>query len=411
MHARDERKKPGIKRSFLPLPSSIDGEQCFCITIPDGLDNKKALIDLLTVATYWFNWDRSTGDYAAQVAHRWRDLLNLPEGIEMSCCCGSSGGNPTRFTSDGTLEISTDGGTTWNTFPNGDPRLNSALAQPLSGADGDNKKCRAAQSATEFISSQLVDQINDGMTFAQIMQLILAVVALVLSGGSASVVLVPIILTIVGGVLNVGATAIQGAFDATQIGILQCIMYCNMQPDGSFTEAGWQQVKLDIIDQMDVLCAEFIRDNVNVLGVVGLTNAARAGLTTGILDCGGCGCAEPCSFPQFHFLYGDVTSVVDNGDGTLTLAVSSTAAPDLTQAIRWGDYPTAPSTTCCNVLEFTILDPAGGSTPGWYTRDCSGTEFNPSGFDPGCFQSVQYIQNFALTVPFHATLKFGSACP
>jgi len=321
MHSRDERKHPGIKRSFLPLPSSIEGEQCFCITIPAGLDNKKALIDLLTIPTYWFYWDKSDDDYSAQVAHRWRDLLDLPGGIEMSCCCGSSGGNPTRFNAAGELEISFDGGETWQPFPQGDPRINSTTSPPLPGADGNDKKCIAAQGVTAFIDGQFIDQINDAMTFAELVTLMLSIIGLLLSGGSAAPILLPLILTIVGGIVTVTATAIQGAFDATQEGILQCIMYCNMKPDGSFDEAGWQGVKSDIIAQMDILCAEFIRDVVNTMGAVGLTNAARSGLTTGILDCSGCDCADCSNLENWSVIFG---TVLEQTPGYMRLSAEDT---------------------------------------------------------------------------------------
>ncbi len=103
--------------------------------------------------------------------------------------------------------------------------------------------------------------------------------------------------------------------------------------------------------------------------MLGLNNACISG-TSATADCSDCPCNTPCANPEFYFLYGDVTSVVDNGDGTMTLEVASTAAPDTTQAIHWGDVPESGSTACCDIVSFVVTDPAGGSTPGWGVRDC-----------------------------------------
>lgn len=77
-HPSDKRKNPGIKRSFLALPESLIGTQSYCVTIPEGIENLRALIDLLTLATQWFNWERSDGTEAKQTADAWRDALQLP---------------------------------------------------------------------------------------------------------------------------------------------------------------------------------------------------------------------------------------------------------------------------------------------------------------------------------------------
>jgi len=346
-HSRSDRTNPGIKRPYLQLPETLEGEQSYCITIPGGLGNKKVLLDLLQVATYWFSWELSAGTEGKQAADAWRDKLNLPE-LKMCCCPEPTN---TRINEEGIFQVSYDGGETWEDAPELDPRQSGTIAPPMPGADGDEKRCLAAQSAAQYISDQIVDQMNDGMTFAQLMQLILGVIALLLTGGTTAPVIVPLILTIVGGVLTTTVSAIQGAFDGTQLGILQCIIYCNALPNGSFDEAGWQEIKDDIMSQMDVLVASFLHDIVNAMGIVGLTNAARAGLTTGITECD-CDCpASGCNTEWTATLgtilgefggYLRVQSVVDGGTSKITIKT-----PD--------------EDTCCTLLDCRVIEPEGVS--------------------------------------------------
>lgn len=108
-----------------------------------------------------------------------------------------------------------------------------------------------------------------------------------------------------------------------------------------------------------------------------------------------------------NWFYGTVTSQVDNGDGTWTFHVASTAAPDATEAIRWQR-----ETGSCEILSFDVTDPVG--PPGWYQSfdtDPAGDCIPKSGFTSGCTRCVQYIQNNALTTPFHAIITIGAECP
>lgn len=340
-HSRDTRKHPGIKRSFLPLPANLEGTQSYCITIPDGLDNKKVLIDLLVMATYWFNWDRSEGTLGKQTADAWRDTLNLPE-LQM-CCCPE----PTnrRYNEDGQLEVSYDGGVTWTLAPQLDDRFSGIVAPPISGADGAEKRCAAAASAEEYVKQNFIEELNEGSAYADIYAAAVAVIALL---GVTGIGL--LIAAAAAAIFLAGVTAIQAAF-TTEVWVdFRCILYCHISEDGSFTPATWEQVKSDILLQFTGAVSAVLYNWVNSVGPVGLTNAARSGFVVSA-DCSACECPN-CSDNAYagidvtDFDHGSIVS--RNPDGTITCELQPSGAAAGYLILRFdtlGD--------CCYINSFT----------------------------------------------------------
>jgi len=217
----------------------------------------------------------------------------------MSGCCGDEPTNQ-RYTADGYLEQSFDGGETWER-DNSDPRFNSPIFPPLPGADGDDKKCAAAASAAAVIDDDIVQKLEESMTAADILALIALVLLLFLSGGS----LAPLIVGLVSAILATGIEATKAAFTTEVWDTFRCILYCNMADDGSFTEAQWQQVKADIFDQIGTSIAQtFLITTVNAWGPAGLTNAARSGRVTEA-DCSDCDCTPDEWCRVFDFTIDD----------------------------------------------------------------------------------------------------------
>lgn len=277
------------------LPETIDPERiCVCFEIPNERFHIRAFWTALYKLSIWNSWATDEAHTGTKVAAVWRDVWNkaIGDNTTMGCCCPEP--TQTRINEQGFLEVSYDGGETWQLAPQLDPRFTGTTA-PMPGADGDAKRCLAAQSAAEYINGEVIDQMNDSMTFAVLFQLLMSVIAIIITGGTAIPVIVPIILELVGAVFTVGVTALQGAFDATQLGILQCILYCHCDAAGNFSASAWSQIIADIETDIDPVCADTVKAIVKAMGAVGLTNAAHAGLTTGITDCSGCDCFQGCS--------------------------------------------------------------------------------------------------------------------
>jgi hypothetical protein len=103
---------------------------------------------------------------------------------------------------------------------------------------------------------------------------------------------IQLITTIVVTLVNVGCTIIQDALTTSVYDTFQCILFCNIEADATFTEAGWTGVKNDIAEQLSGDAEFWLWNMVNIMGAAGLTNLCRLSITvTG--NCDDCVC-EPC---------------------------------------------------------------------------------------------------------------------
>lgn len=289
VHPNPDRKTPGIKRPYLKLPESNEGKQSYCITIPGGFGNKKALLDLLQIPTYWFSWELSGGTEGKQTADAWRDLLNLPE-LKM-CCCPE----PTnrRYNAAGQLEVSYDNGDTWAVDNSLDDRFSGIIAPPMAGEDGEEKRCIAATAGQEFVKANLIDSLTEGQTYAEISAASVALIAVL---GVTGIGL--LIAAAAAAIFLAGVTAVQAAFTSEVWTDFRCILYCHMNDDGSFTEGQWQTVKGHILDAFSGVVSAVLYNWVNSVGPVGLTNAVRSGFAAAG-DCDDCDCNTWCYTFEF----------------------------------------------------------------------------------------------------------------
>jgi len=483
-HRREDRKNPGIKRNYLQLPSTVEGTQSYCVTIPGGVDNLRILHQILGLTTRWFNWERTDGEEGKVVADVWRDTLNLPlvqvdcgepvqcrtftpdapfiqwfpnnpytepdfitegynapawyeateasnlilgtqfgdivtdisrfppgslpsiipasglprfrinmnapgtvtihllnifagslaqitiddeigtlrfidmdrdqiaapfetatttpvevevtgegshfidvivvsqindaipflhhggglrkveicgeaadmpfyelrenpddpcsvqqrhgatgewtEAFRMDNCCGDDGDNPTRIV-NGIIEETTDGGETWQQIDD-DPRFMGLILPPREGGD---PKCDSAQSNVDMIQThfdELIDQVNLGSSVTALVAGIIAILAMVVSLGT----LTPLIVPLAAAAFFAGSAAMTAALTSGVYTALMCLIYCNSEDDGSYTQAGWESLRNDIAVDPDItgLARQLIKDYVTLLGSVGLSNGA-----------------------------------------------------------------------------------------------------------------------------------------
>ena len=312
----------------------------------------------------------------------------------MGCCP-----QPTnrRYNSAGELEVSYDGGLTWDTDSTLDDRFSGTISPPITGADGSAKACAAAASAEEFVKQNLIDSLEEGSTYADLSGVSVALIALL---GVTGIGL--LIAGFVAAIFVAGVTATQAAFTSEVWVDFRCILNCRIKPDGSFDMTGWQGVKSDILSQFTGVVSAVLYNWVNSVGVVGLTNAARSGFVA-TADCDDCECTPLCQDAGL-WIYGNVVSVTDEGD-TLLYELSSTDNSG-TQNVQWRS-PDAEG--CCCIVDWLIHDATGA--PGYWTSVCgthtANFEVNPGG---NCVESFSIYQNDALGLPFTVAVRFKCEC-
>lgn len=181
------------------------------------------------------------------------------------------------------FEVSPDGGVTWNPDPSIDPRHNTAFQMPAPG--GSDPQCDAAARIRAELES-----INNAIIVAgDVAYAINALIEAIELIFPLSSIIIEII-KVIADLLFVLQAAIEANFDSSVYDDIECIIYCNIQGDGTVTPG-------DLDDIMTDICAAYVGtvcDVCNIvfrllLGEVGMSNAAAVRTETG--DCAGCECA------------------------------------------------------------------------------------------------------------------------
>lgn len=209
--------------------------------------------------------------------------------------CGCKSPTNQRITPDGYVEQSFDGGLTW--FRVGtDERFNNPIFPPLVGPVVGTIPCAGAKSGTEAMRIVIEQFTNESLaweTILGLLTLLIGVLSVLL--GPFGVAVTGVITALVWILYNFGKAAFVAHDWPAELDKYLCILFCNIEDDASFTEAGWQKVKADIVAQMAGIAETYFWNMVNSLGPVGLTNAARI-FPSLAGDCSQCDCGE-CTDP------------------------------------------------------------------------------------------------------------------
>lgn len=275
-------------RPNFPIPEDIHAEPfCLCIQVPNDPTWKQVVAGLLDELNQWYNWQRNEEKSGKDCAQVWRGLYEQIDWTTMSCCCDDL---PVqfRYTVDGVLQRSTDGGTTWEDAPDYDPRNNSTIFPPMPGDDSPDKKCLAATGAVDLIKQQVGDNLTDDMTRYTLAQLINDWITTYLQSSNPFEALMTIIAN---QIFALVIAVVRPALTDSVYEILKCIFYCDAADDASVNDTQWAQIRSDITDQIGGVAGIFLEHLVYLLGSRGMTNLMRAsGATEG--DCSTCHCDE-----------------------------------------------------------------------------------------------------------------------
>lgn len=253
----------------------------------------RAMQGLLEQFGWLTRWYSPTGEEIDQHA------INVFQGdlswrLANMCCGDGSQVVLQRINPDtGILEVSTDGGATYNPSMN-DPRIGGIPQLPPVTSGRVSTKCDACQNATNTLGS-LILQIVAGkvanLTNAEIATGLAAAIAALFGGGLPGA-----IVAIFGGVfaflLEADVTAIQAAFTDTTYNEFKCLLYCHIGSDGSFDDAGYAAVMAGIATKItDTYARDCIRGLLDGLHTVGLNDWCANGMSSGA-DCSACVCSD-----------------------------------------------------------------------------------------------------------------------
>jgi len=315
------------QKAGFPLPDPVTGYDLIdvCLKIPDAPEYRRAFLGHINQLGQWFMWEKSylPGDTRAkEAAELWRRVLfdHLHIGDDcMSCCCDDP---PAlyRYNADGQLERSTDGGETWTAAPGFDPRNTATQYPPLPGADGDDKKCQAATNIRVHTKEQADKLAADAGAWGGVSDMIAALLAILFFIGVFGTLgtMTPLLVAFAGAILYAGQAAFDAAMTSDVYNTFQCIVYCHIEADGSFTDADIAAIISDIQSQLTGIAVDFLVHTVTVLGKIGLANMGKtASGTTGdcsSCDCGTCGSNWSAGY-YFEGVLQHADSLDEQGDG------------------------------------------------------------------------------------------------
>lgn len=212
----------------------------------------------------------------------------------------------------GTVYSSTDGGTTY--FPNPDDPRNSGVALPppvTSGVSAD--KCAAASSALgnfiEYVQT-IVDQKTSTATKVEFLLAIAAFLVATLVGVGWA--LLPLILEpIMNLVFSYNLIDFSAAMTVPGYQALICILFCEIEEDGSFTQTGFNNCLAKTATLPNAILQQTARSWLRGLTLLGLNNAAATGKGSAY-TCDDCDCE--CNITSWGVWNGIGTGLTTGSD-------------------------------------------------------------------------------------------------
>lgn len=301
-----------LRDPILTLPTSQPNDPPF-VSICINDQWRAVLLSVMERLEYLTTWESGVtyDDLDISINQLYHEIVSSQGNNVGNNCCNDN--TLYRFTDEGVLLVSPDGGATWSPATTQDPRTSGTILPRPQLASGATTPCQAAGNATEAIKAiidAVIADIQGGLDIADaVME---AVILITVYLGWVSV-LVGIIQQIVMSIIGFGDEAVDAAMTTAVYDRLKCNLACNTPNDGMHTAASLQAVIDQIAEDETGIARQLLTDHINMLGVVGLTNAGRVGAAAGD-DCGSCGCG--CTEAQNYSAVGeDWTGGVEGENG------------------------------------------------------------------------------------------------
>lgn len=250
-----------------------------------------------------YRWpDRFQGTPAEQEysAGLFRDLMEV---LAMACCCDGSSSVTLviehRFSIYGEMQISIDGGETWQQDPE-DPRIPVPALPPYVNETNSFTKCDAASNALDNLKDVQADcanKLQTGLTAIDLaLALIVAIAGAVLFAPAGIPALVGIIYALASAIKDMTIEAYNALFTEDIWNKTVCAIYCHIGDNGQFNQAQFDQLLVHLNNilpgrdnPLDV--SANMRSFFRVWGLKGLNNACAIGAQA-TADCSDCDCPE-----------------------------------------------------------------------------------------------------------------------
>lgn len=216
----------------------------------------------------------------------------------MSNCCPDP---LIRITPDGNVEVSDDGGLSWHPATSEDPRNTAPQLAPLAGADGDEKKCTAANNVLGQFKDGVAAFSADfglGVTLVEFVTAAAGFIAALIFAPAAIPLIVAIEIPLLSAIAAGGKIVYDAAFNDTVYGDLLCLLYSNVHADGSFTDANFTAIRAGIVSGFDPIPRDAFLALLQGVSLAGLNNLAK--ITSGTsANCDSCNtfCGETWAQP------------------------------------------------------------------------------------------------------------------
>lgn len=336
----------------------------------------------------------------------------------MGCGCGNSG-LPSRYNADGVFQVSYDGGVTWVDAPDLDYRNNVVLMPPLPGADGDDKKCQTATNIRGHLEHQADQLAADAEAWGELTLLIGAFVALMIFVGIIGTLgaATPLILALGGALFTAGQAGFAAAMTVAVFDTLECLLYCNMQADGTFTPANLTAIRAGITSQIGGVAQTYLLGVLDALGTTGLENMGRTG--SGLAaDCSDCECPSPCDPAGWvvglwldDVLYENAPACgVFVSSGVDYIIAESTDRGDGQQVIT---FSVRDRVTCCKVLPEFVGTPPASVLHGYNNcpAQANYATQTPDETGPSCREATAWYFQMSAGGPWQIKFTFVEDCP
>lgn len=363
-----------------PLPEDHlpEGRVCVQFEIPDDQTYAADVVGHIMELGKWWNWEKDGGldRRATETAQLFRKALHETLCVEkyrtMGCNCPDPNEWLHRVGESGALEVSKDGGETWETDPT-DPRVTASVMPNLPGTDGDSKRCQAAANITKHIREKGDQIAADATLWSGVQFLIGALVGLLIfigivgSGGA----LTPIILAFGGTLLSAGQAAFVAAMTEDVYDQFQCMIYCHLDLSGNLEPGGLDAIKAQVSSDLTGIAVTFLNSTLDLLGEIGVNNMGKTG--SGVeADCSEC-CPSCVSGWTWGVPEWTPTGFVE-GENYLE-------ADAYTPGNGYWYWPmkAIDSSLCCDFVVTGTFDPATTSFCARYPCDVGGVNFGTEG--------------------------------